>query len=96
MSGIAETIKRHISCPSSDGHYGRWGALNREQRKLITQLVEFADGAEIAADEAYAQLADYQKLGTADKFAELLKEEEEERKRNEEHFRNTFVGSGDW
>jgi len=42
-----EKIREAISCPQfGDNHYGEWGALRPDQRKLIKRLLDDLDGAD--------------------------------------------------
>lgn len=39
-----EEIREYISCPQlGDDHYGKWGALTLEQRKVIYDLINFVE-----------------------------------------------------
>lgn len=51
MSRISDRIKKYISCPQfGNEHYGEWGILTLEQRRLIKELVETCDMFEETAD----------------------------------------------
>ena len=51
MSMLSEMIREFVNDPSVGKEYGKWGALNREQRKLIRLLCDTCDHFERAADE---------------------------------------------
>lgn len=51
-----DEIRENISCPQfGDNHYGKWGALNLEQRKKIKYLLNKIDNLEMIEKE-YIQL----------------------------------------
>lgn len=38
-----EQIREFIACPElGDDHYGKWGAMTREQRLVMNDLIEMA------------------------------------------------------
>ena len=38
-----EQIREFIACPElGDDHYGKWGAMTREQRLVMNDLIELA------------------------------------------------------
>lgn len=38
-----EQIREFIACPElGDDHYGKWGAMTREQRLVMNDLIEIA------------------------------------------------------
>lgn len=51
MSMLSEMIREFVNDPSVGKEYGKWGALNREQRKLIRLLCDTCDHFERAADD---------------------------------------------
>ena len=51
-----DEIRENISCPQfGDNHYGKWGALNLEQRKKIKDLLNKIDNLKII-EKKYIQL----------------------------------------
>lgn len=53
---MIEEIRENISCPQfGDNHYGKWGALNLEQRKKIKYLLNKIDNLEMIENK-YIQL----------------------------------------
>ena len=50
MSAISKRIREYVNDPSVSDHYGRWGILNRDQRREIRKLCDACDMFEEAAD----------------------------------------------
>ena len=55
MSTISTKIKADVSDLSVSNHYGRWGALNPDQRAEIRTLCDTCDMFEKIADEYYKE-----------------------------------------
>lgn len=51
MSRIADQIRAYVNDPDVSNHYGEWGILRRDQRRLIRRLCDTCDAFERAADE---------------------------------------------
>lgn len=51
-----EKMKEYLKEPDMfSGQYGKWGALNREQRKYIRKLLEEMDRADVYIRELYEE-----------------------------------------
>ena len=69
MSKLSQEIKEYISCPQINGKpYGRWGALNSQQKIKIWNLAHQCEVFESVADESVKKLFKYEKA------FEILKE----------------------
>ena len=51
MSRIADQIRAYVNDHDVSNHYGEWGILRRDQRRLIRRLCDTCDAFERAADE---------------------------------------------
>lgn len=58
-----EQIREFIACPElGDDHYGKWGAMTREQRLVMNDLIElakkyYASFIGIELDKKYFEIA---------------------------------------
>ena len=69
MSRIADKIRAYVNDYSVSEHYGEWGILRPDQRRLIRELCDTCDMFEKTADEfAYKQ----HQLKGQEKFFEAL------------------------
>ena len=50
MSIISDKIRSYVNDHDVSDHYGEWGILRRDQRRLIRKLCDTCDGFEKAAD----------------------------------------------
>lgn len=50
MSIISDKIRAYVNDPDVSEHYGEWGMLRKDQRRLIRKLCDACDGFEKAAD----------------------------------------------
>lgn len=72
-------IREFIACPQfGDDHYGRWGALNFEQRKTIKNLCDIIDSADSVIKNQYKiikevenQLKKYENDAEANRYAPI-------------------------
>ena len=51
MSRIADKIRAYVNDPTVAEHYGAWGILRHDQRRLIRELCDTCDMFEKTADE---------------------------------------------
>ena len=51
MSKISNQIREYVNDPDVAVHYGAWGILPKQQRRLIRKLCDTCDSFEIAADK---------------------------------------------
>ena len=60
MSRLSKQIRAYVDDPDSTGrlHYGAWGILRPDQRRLIRQLCDECDAFEKDADEFYRKASD--------------------------------------
>ena len=58
MSKLTDQIREYISSPQVDGneHYGKWGALRKDQRLLIKKLCDQCDTYKEATDNFASEL----------------------------------------
>ena len=72
-----EKMREYLKEPNEIcNHYGKWGILNKEQRDLITRLLNEMDGADnyiIKLQQENARLKD--KINMAIKYYELNQQE---------------------
>lgn len=73
---LSERIRSYVEDPESTGqlHYGEWGALRPEQRRLIRQLCDECDAFERDADRFYTEnerLAKERDLANAEREANV-------------------------
>lgn len=53
-----EQIREFIACPElGDDHYGKWGAMTREQRLAMNDLIELAKEFESFRIKTYSKQA---------------------------------------
>lgn len=81
MSKLTYQIREYISSPQVDGneHYGKWGALRKDQRLLIADLCEYCDLQEKYADTFFKETQSLKRqLAEKDKEIEELKARLEE------------------
>lgn len=53
MSKIADRIRSYVNDQDVADHYGEWGILRRDQRRLIRELCDTCDAFERTADEYF-------------------------------------------
>ena len=60
MSRLSKQIRAYVDDPESTGklHYGAWGILRPDQRRLIRQLCDECDAFEKDADKLYSRAED--------------------------------------
>ena len=78
MGRLTDQIREYISSPQVDGneHYGKWGALRKDQRLLIADLCEYCDLQEKYADTFFKEIQSLKRqLAEKDKEIEELKNE---------------------
>ena len=46
-----ETIRKNVKYPNSDGDYGAWDILNREQRKFLVECADYMESMECVLQE---------------------------------------------
>ena len=51
MSEISRRIRKYVEDYEVADHYGDWGILRRDQRRLIRELCDMCDSCEAAADK---------------------------------------------
>ena len=62
MSKLSQEIKEYVSCPQINGKpYGRWGALNSQQRIKIWNLAHQCEVFESVADDSVKKLFKYER-----------------------------------
>ena len=78
MGRLTDQIREYISSPQVDGneHYGKWGALRKDQRLLIADLCKYCDLQEKYADTFFKEIQSLkQQLAEKDKEIAELKTE---------------------
>ena len=55
MSKISDQVRAYVADPDVSDHYGAWGALRPDQRRLIRNLCDVCDMYEKTADLAVAE-----------------------------------------
>jgi hypothetical protein len=55
MSEISSKVREYVNDCSVSDHYGKWGILRREQRKIIRKLCDTCDMFEKSADKLYIE-----------------------------------------
>lgn len=60
MSRISKQVRAYVDDPESTGrlHYGEWGILRSDQRRLIRQLCDECDAFERDADKFYRKASE--------------------------------------
>ena len=46
-----QTIREKVKYPNSDGQYGKWDILNREQRKFLIDCADYMESMEYVLQE---------------------------------------------
>ena len=68
-----EKIRKAIECPQfRDKNYGKWGALNLEQRNLIKRLLNELDSADNCVKKLYLQ--NIKQKEVINKITDLIKQ----------------------
>ena len=68
-----EKLREYIKCPQLGSiDYGKWGALNLEQRKLIKRLLDEMDRADEVIKKQFFELNKYKEV--LDKIKNYLEE----------------------
>ena len=63
MSKLSQEIKECVSCPQINGKpYGRWGALNSQQKIKIWNLAHQCEVFESVADDSMKELTKYKRV----------------------------------
>ena len=46
-----ETIRKNVKYPNSNGDYGAWDCLNREQREFLVECADYMESMEYVLQE---------------------------------------------